>query len=375
MKNVILIIMLLLAIVIGYIGYQVYQKATQIADNIKTGDRYYSAGDYEDALAYYELANDIALTEQGKSRLNRAEQKLKELEKSPAELGLVKEIKISHQVNYIRFSSDSKYFVAGSKQMKGFEVRRFPGGKVIKSFKAEDKIWDVSFSPDGRHIASGSKKLNIWEVAGGKIYKTIEDGPYKVVLYSPDGKYLFAARGPQGIIFDPSSGQKLTVLDMGAKARSDISCAAFSPDNNTIVTGDKSRAVREWKIATGKEIRSYDTKGSVYSVAFSPDGFYYAAALQKKIAKLWDAATGEEVRTFTGFPVSVSAVNFSPNSKYIVIGDLSKNGSVWDVDTGKKINVLKGFSGAILDACFSPDGNYIVASSADKTAKIWQIGK
>ncbi len=59
------------------------------------------------------------------------------------------------------------------------------------------------YSPDGRYLASGSsdKTIKIWEVATGKVLRTLTGHSHSVnsVVYSPDGRYLASGSGDKTI--------------------------------------------------------------------------------------------------------------------------------------------------------------------------------
>src|SRR5262245_32230740 len=47
---------------------------------------------------------------------------------------------------------------------------------------------------------------------------------------------------------------------------------AWSPDGKTLASSGYRRPIRLWDVATGKEIRRFDMKGTATVLAWSPDG-------------------------------------------------------------------------------------------------------
>ena len=81
-----------------------------------------------------------------------------------------------------------------------------------------------------------------------------------------------------------------------------VTSVAFSPDDWMIISGNRDKFVKLWKIDGGKEVRTFTGhSGPVFSVAFSPDGLYALSgsgdgeALQIKNFKLWNVITGKEL--------------------------------------------------------------------------------
>src|SRR5439155_1634633 len=69
---------------------------------------------------------------------------------------------------------------------------------------------------------------------------------------------------------------------------------AFSPNSRFLATVGNDGNVRLFGLASGKELRTFDT-GRVFaqSLVFSPDGKQLAAAGPSAVLHVWDVATGK----------------------------------------------------------------------------------
>lgn len=144
--------------------------------------------------------------------------------------------------------------------------------------------------------------------------------------------------------------------------------ASFSPDGNSIATGDRAGIVKIWR-RNGeliKTIKAHDD--AVWSVAWSPDGEAIATASEDTTVKLWKP-DGTALQTLRGHKKWVVSVIFSPNNSIITT---SWDGTVkiWN-RKGDNIKTLTSHNAGVFDISFSPDGETFATASRDGTVKLW----
>jgi WD40 repeat protein len=157
---------------------------------------------------------------------------------------------------------------------------------------------------------------------------------------------------------------------------------AYSPDGQTLATGDEDGRVILWDAATGAPKRSFDDHpGSVYSVVFSLDGSRLASADAEGVVLLRDLESGDTLFTFPGAFFWRSRVAFSPDGTLLAVPELAANLqtsetalNLWDVETGR-LRMTAGTS--VLDFSFSPDGAFLARGSNtdgnDYSFVVWDL--
>jgi WD40 repeat protein/serine/threonine protein kinase len=151
-----------------------------------------------------------------------------------------------------------------------------------------------------------------------------------------------------------------------------VMMAAFSPDDQMVVTASADKTAKIWRTSDGKEL--FILKGhedTVVSATFSSDGTQVLTSSLDKTAKTWRVSDGSLVATLSGHTDGLQAAIFSPDGKQIATASYDKTAKIWDSSTGKLISTLASHEGGIYAVCYSKDGKLIATVSSDKTAKIW----
>jgi WD40 repeat protein len=215
-----------------------------------------------------------------------------------------------------------------------------------------------------------------------------------------------------------------------------ITCAAFTPDGQYVVSGSASGELCLWSLATGKVSRRFTgLPSSARAVAVSGDGRFVAASAGKEnngSVKIWGIASTEEVlrisasaealefcdadralyvrdgevaraidlmslknRVANGAPATrpsadaVPAMRLWPESvlslrKHSATTALSPNGLIaacaegtnvefWDLQAGQPWHRLKGDESTLAAMVFSPDGRALLSIGENGTLRLWQL--
>lgn len=250
------------------------------------------------------------------------------------------------------------WHVASRQRVGEIEVRSSPGL--------------LHFSPDGESLwTARSGNLSQWEVAGGKLLRTLSTASRSVVAFSPDGRAIVSGGLDRVIrIWDTSKTNPEQVV---TNTHGWIYSLRFSPDGRRFASGGAGGSLRIHDAASGMELKTVgELKGSVEEIGFSADGKLLAASVGSAI-KLWDAETFEERAVLLGHDRDISSLQFAPDGRTIVSGDANGVIKFWSTDQSPDPQVLRGHTGALREVAFSPDGRRLVSSSLDGTLRVWAL--
>ncbi len=164
-----------------------------------------------------------------------------------------------------------------------------------------------------------------------------------------------------------------TVLQSGHTR--DITCLAFSPDGNFLVTGSYDNTIKLWNMRSGKEIRSFThNTEKILSVYFHPSGNKILSAGDDNRAIVYDIFTGKPLTKVKIKENQLQKACFSPKGDKILTMDNRDGISVWEAHSAKLIGTYKkSYAAEITPQWFSPDGSKLITYHNYKEAKLIDI--
>lgn len=198
--------------------------------------------------------------------------------------------------------------------------------------------------------------------------------------FSPDDQRIVSASQDRTIRIWDARTDGLQVPIRTLYGHSDlVHTAVFSPDGTRILSASEDGTARIWDAGTGQQIgtlREAD-KRAVNSAVYSPRGLLILTASSDGTMRIWDARTRRQVlalgqvRALNGHYVPIHAAAFSPDGRRIVSAFDDHTVRIWDARTGELRATLRGHEGVVLTAAYSPDGRLIASASLDGTARVW----
>ncbi len=155
---------------------------------------------------------------------------------------------------FLAFSPNSALLAVGrDNHMKRWDLATF---KEVRNYtwNTECTHSSMALALDGKIMASGDGegRARLWDMATGVEIGTLPcDDPVRALAFSPNGQLLATAEFDGGGWGWPSTGQarvwnlvtrKVQVFLKGHTEG--VTCIAFSPDGQTLVTGDGAGVIR-----------------------------------------------------------------------------------------------------------------------------------
>ncbi len=337
-----------------------------------------------------------------------------------------------YPITNICMTPDCHLAVAATSDRKGNNILQLwdlSSGNCLQILAGHtSKISSLSITPDGTLAVSsgGDKTIRVWNMKKGTCIHVMEvpDGETACVCLTIDGMKVVSASGNYIRIWDVAKGRLIKSIEGGKRTiyntTSDIKLdkIKITPDGKIAVASNTSTPrCMVWDLEKGICIKEVEKYGGG-ELSITPDA-RYAMFTGGNAPYIIDLRSGDVVRVFEGHKARVTGVCISPDCKFgvsvdynVIIWNIEKgyappgkrlkspnvikkliisgndsevfsqtdwNVSVWDVNTGKflkqlKIAAVTNITGKSIDKFFlTPDYKHFVATFkfAENKIYIW----
>jgi WD40 repeat protein len=111
----------------------------------------------------------------------------------------------------------------------------------------------------------------------------------------------------------------------------------------------------------------------VHSVAFSPDNQTLVSGGSDLTVRLWDIKRGNFLKVLPGHTKMITRVQFSPLCDTAASASYDLTIKLWDCKTGKCLNTIPDHKNWILGIAFHPHGKILASASQDQTVRFWDV--
>jgi WD40 repeat protein/serine/threonine protein kinase len=279
-----------------------------------------------------------------------------------------------------------------------------------------DGVNGWSFSPDGQSVLTFDHQGRVMQWAGADFQKGTTLLELRTNIFSGQlsakGDFL-AASWTDGVVQVWNLQQRELVHEWTNSDGLFVADAVFAGGKKLILWNRKDNSLREFDVATGRKMQSWDSAftyeagifssderlyfalgylgdfvfknladGSerrakldameISSAGFSPNAKQFAAGSYLGYARVWDTSTLKPVATLGGLLNSAKSVNYTPDSKRLVVAS-NENEAVklYDTESWQDVLTLESVGSGVNGAAFSPDGNSIAWGNTS-TLYLWR---
>jgi WD40 repeat protein len=240
-------------------------------------------------------------------------------------------------------------------------------------------VKSISFRPDGAMLSSvgidGS--IVIWQLGnpGNDSSPPEVSGLIRCAAFSPDNRSLATGDRRSPVALHDLVAHDSRSLDDPSSSSTGAACVAFAPDGATLAVGQQDGLITLWNVATGRKssiLGGHDD--FVASLAFAADGATVASSGGDRSVRIWDLATGMERFAIKSHTSTYIALTFSPDGRRLVVGDqVSPVVRLWNTTTGAECASLRGPAGAVVSVAISADGSTLAAADFQGQVTFWDL--
>lgn len=290
------------------------------------------------------------------------------------------------KVEQAAWSPDDKYILTGDDNGNVNLWSADSGDLVSRDLSIPSngtKIRFVSWSPDGdRFLAVGQRHVAVWAIDSllvGETTPLVYFDPYKgqttSVAWSHDGKWVLVSTLNAAQIWDAQKqtetpqrtliGHESWVLD-----------AAWSQDDNLIVTAGGDGTARIWKVTSGSELPVFSHTDRILDAALnSQEALLLTGSFDDSVA-IWDIEENKLLQSFLPEINNIYSVAWSPDNQLFAAGGY-QTVMIWNAyDLAEEPNILSHeINSWIEDILWNQDGSRLltVSSANNGILSLWDV--
>lgn len=282
---------------------------------------------------------------------------------------------------------------------KSQELSKFVSQPRVETFR--------SFVSQNLHVLTATPALSIQQAINEPNTSLVAQEAERVLQDNPQPLVKWLNRSSK------ENPRRMTIPNHS----SEVMCVAVSKDSTQFAAGFKNCSVRVYRVATGKEMKSFvghaagitgvcfvgshalcsashdtnlslwDLQGgfrratmtshtrSVRGCAADASGKVLVSVSWDTNIRVWDGQTGKPVcflATRGGRNCPLNCVAFHPTSdQLIAVGSWDTTIKIWDIFNKKRVKVLKGHKTSVQACAYAPTGRHIVSAALDGEVKMW----
>jgi len=240
-------------------------------------------------------------------------------------------------------------------------------------------VKSIAFRPDGGMLASVSidGSIAIWGLTASHDDSILPDGPRQVrcAAFSPDNRLLATGNPTAPVALLDLVGHQIRRLEDRTGSSAGAASLVFGPDGTTLAVGGLDGHISLWDLAAGRNQSTLAGHTDfVASLAISPDGVTLASSSGDRSVRIWDLPSRRQRLVIKSPTSTYVALTFSPDGAFLAMSDqVSPVVRICDMVAGAERPPLRGPSGAVMTLAISPDGTTLAAADYRGQVTFWDL--
>jgi len=242
----------------------------------------------------------------------------------------------SFDANYERYVfGDAQGIVHVARVEDETEVGQFPG--------YQPPFDSLEFSPDGRFlfIACGPEhtRIEVLDLNRKEVFLRLPQLKFRTMDFSADSRRVAVSYDQPNSnypvrLFDLTLRKEVMSFDHGSLPF----FISFHPkQSNLLLTSDWTPMVRIWDVEKGRVVQSFPHPDRVQGICWHPDGHILATACADGKVRLWEAASGKELAALAGHQAEAFAVAFSHDGEFLASRGWDGTLRLWDPSSQRQL--------------------------------------
>lgn len=214
-------------------------------------------------------------------------------------------------------------------------------GRLLQELEAEDFAYRVAWAPDNRQLAGAcwDCRVRVWDTITPEQPREFDDldASATSVDWNADGTQIVATGGYGAIVWDSTTGERLSVLDLyeiDPDGFDGFQSAAWSPSGDLIACATEFGKVMFWNPKTGDiSTSTVDHDREITALVWSPHGDRAATACHSSLIRIWDPHSGQCVQVLEAESHVVWALAWSTDGTQIAAGGQDGALAIWDIES------------------------------------------
>jgi WD40 repeat protein len=245
-------------------------------------------------------------------------------------------------VGEVRFTPDGRFLAAACRQ-RGVRVWNFATRELRYDWKDAGDVSRLAVHPASTAVATFARgRVQQWSLENGQPLGPAlqRSDDTRIVLWSPDGRWLAAGGGTTAQVWDAATGAEAAPA-LRAGPKEDVTRILFSPDSRRVLVsyGNGSiepAAAQFYALPTlalaGPPMRHGD---GVSDVRFSSDGNLVATLGEDNVVRVWRTTDGVEVISPLRHDGIIHSAVFRGDNRVLVTGCSDGLLRWWDIERGE----------------------------------------